>query len=185
MGFPRSDDEILRFWCLEHHPHGLDIVARESPIAFGIQVSQIEVLLDPEFDPRRSFGDLATDECFTPSRRFVVEENAVTGEEIIGLAVVNGHPVGIHLCCAIRTSRIKWSGFSLRHLEDFSEHFAGGRLIELRLQPGLANGFQKTNGPQSCDFSRVLRNVEAHTNVTLCPKVVYFFWLDCAEYTIQ
>lgn len=43
-------------------------------------------------------GDLASDECFTSSGRFVVEEDAVTGEHTIGFSVVNDYPVGIKLC---------------------------------------------------------------------------------------
>lgn len=40
------------------------------------------------------------------------------------------------------------------------------------MQPGLPDGFQQTDGPDARGVARVLRFVEADTNVRLCAEVV-------------
>ena len=45
MRFARRDDIIVRLVLLKHQPHGLDEISGMSPIAFGVEVAEIEFVL--------------------------------------------------------------------------------------------------------------------------------------------
>ena len=51
--------------------------------------------------------DLARDERLAAARRLVIEEDAVDGEEAVGLAIVDRHPVRVDLRHAVRAARIE------------------------------------------------------------------------------
>src|SRR5690606_12878071 len=44
-GYSCSDNEIFRFFLLQDQPHCLDIVLGMAPVAFSIQVTQVEAAL--------------------------------------------------------------------------------------------------------------------------------------------
>src|SRR6266496_2640363 len=46
VGFSGRDDVVVGLVMLEHHPHRLDIVAREAPVALGVQVAEVQLLLE-------------------------------------------------------------------------------------------------------------------------------------------
>ena len=94
IGFACGDDEIAGFCMLQHHPHGFDVIAGETPVAAGVEIAQVKFFLQPGFDAAEGAGDLAGDEGFTAARGFVVEEDAVRNEEVIGFAVIDGIPMG-------------------------------------------------------------------------------------------
>jgi hypothetical protein len=58
----RGDHVVLRGVALEHQPHGLDIVLRVAPIAFGVEVAQSQLLGQTVLDRGRVPCDLAGDE---------------------------------------------------------------------------------------------------------------------------
>ena len=58
-------DIIVGFWHLEHHPHHLDIVTCESPVALGVEVSEVDLVLHAELDASDCSCDFACDEGFT------------------------------------------------------------------------------------------------------------------------
>lgn len=60
-----SNNIVVCFWHLEHHPHHLDIVAGESPVAFGVEVTKVDLVLHAELDAADCSGDLACYEGFT------------------------------------------------------------------------------------------------------------------------
>ena len=94
IGFAGGDDKIAGFGMLQHHPHGFDVIAGETPIAAGVEIAEIKFFLQPGFDAAEGAGDFAGDEGFAAAGRFVVEEDAVGNEEVIGFAVVDGVPMG-------------------------------------------------------------------------------------------
>src|SRR5690348_16938059 len=102
----------------------------------------------------------------------MVEEYAVAGVQAVGLSIVDGNPIGIDFGGAIGTARIKRRGFALRHFENLPEHFAGGRLVELRFESRFPDGLKETNSAEPGDFAGVLGNIEADTHMALCAEVV-------------
>ena len=56
----------------------------------------------------------------TTARGFVVKQDAVAGEHVIGLAVVLDGPVGVKLSDAVRGARVERGGFLLGNLHDLA-----------------------------------------------------------------
>ena len=59
MHLTGGDYVIIGLWGLEDLPHGLDVVAGEAPVAFGVQVTQVDGVLEAEFDARDGAGSLS------------------------------------------------------------------------------------------------------------------------------
>ena len=93
---PGGDDEVFRLVLLEHEPLHFHVIAGMAPVAQGVQVAEVEAVLQAEGDAGDGAGDLAGDEGFAAQRGFVVEEDAVAGVDAVGLAVVDGDPEGVH-----------------------------------------------------------------------------------------
>src|SRR5262252_1724387 len=122
-----GDDVIVGLVVLQHHPHRLDVVAREAPVALGVQVAEVQLLLQPVANAGGGPGDLAGDERDPAPRRFVVEEDAAGDEHPVRLAVVLGQLVGEHLGARVRAARLERRGLALGRLRA-AEHLAGRRL---------------------------------------------------------
>ena len=118
---------------LEHHPLHADVVLGVAPVAEGIHVAEEQAGLEALGDVGDAAGDLAGDEGLAAARRLVVEEDAVAGIHAVGLAVVHGDPVGIHLGHRIGRARVERRGFRLRDLLDQAVELGGGCLIEAGL----------------------------------------------------
>ena len=82
-----GNDEIVRRILLEDQPHGLNKVPGIAPVSLGLEIPEKELILKPELDSRGSAGDLSGNKGLTPSRGFMVEENAVGSKDIIGLTM--------------------------------------------------------------------------------------------------
>ena len=63
-----ADDEVVALRLLEHEPHRLDVVLRVAPVAAGLEVAEVELLLQPELDARGGARDLARDERLAAPR---------------------------------------------------------------------------------------------------------------------
>ncbi len=188
MGFAGGYDVIVRGFGLQHHPHGFDIIAGIAPIAFGVEVAEEELLLQPQLDAAERAGNLAGDEGFAAALRFVIEENAVADEQAIGFAVIDGIPVSRDFADGIGTARIKRRGFALRRMGG-AEHFRGAGLVEARLLLGsggvVAQGFQDTERSGSYDIGGVFGLIEADAHVGLGREVVDFIGLNLFEDVAQ
>ena len=93
-----------------------------APVAAGIEIAEIELLLQPHLDPGRRAGDLARDKRFAATRRFVIKEYAVAGEQIVRLAIIDRYEIAVCLCATVGGARIERRGFGLRFFQDFSKH---------------------------------------------------------------
>ena len=91
------------------------------PIALGIHVAQIQLVLQSQPDARQRTCDLARDEGLATHRRFMVEQDAVARIDPVGLAIVHGNPVGVQLGAGIGRARVERRGLLLRYLLDFAE----------------------------------------------------------------
>jgi len=123
-----GEDKVISSLLLEHAPHTLDIVTGVTPITLGIQVSEVQALLLLEVDRRDSAGNLAGDEGAATARGLVVEEDTVAGIHVVGLTVVDGDPVGVHLGNTIGRAGVEGSGLALGDLSNLSVQLGGGSL---------------------------------------------------------
>src|SRR5579864_9261345 len=129
---PRGNDVIVGEFLLQHQPHGSHIVLRVTPIATGIKVAQIEFLLQSEFDPAQTAGNLARHKSFAAPRGLMVKQDSVADEEIVSLALIDSVPMSGQLADSIRASWIKRCAFVLRRRRR-AKHFRGSRLIKASL----------------------------------------------------
>src|SRR5262249_27842497 len=79
----RRDHDIIRFGLLENQPHCLDVFLRVSPVTSGVQVTQIEFVLQTGLDPCNGPRDLTGHERLAAPWRLVIEKNPVTGMEAV------------------------------------------------------------------------------------------------------
>src|ERR1017187_5187007 len=181
MRFAGCDDVVVRFFLLQHEPHGFDIFRRVTPVAFCVEVPQIQLLLQTGFNASGSARDLARNERFAAARRFVIEQNPVAGVNAVRLAVVHRHPVGVNLGRAVRTSRIKGSGFALRRFPHQAKHFTAARLVKTRFRRRVSHRFEDARGSDPSHVAGVFRNVEAYANVALRAEIVYLVRFDFCD----
>jgi len=130
VSFAGGDDVVVGDVLLQHPPHRAHVILGVAPVAFRVEVAQIQGLLQAQVDVGDGAGDLAGDEGFATNRRFVVEQDAVAGMHPVGFAVVDGDPVAIDLGGGVRAARVEGRGFLLGNFLDLAEHFAGGGLVE-------------------------------------------------------
>ena len=70
------------------------------------------MLLEADLDAGEAAGDLAGDEGLAAQGRLVVEEDAVAGVDAVGLAVVDGDPVGVELGDGVGGARVERRGLA-------------------------------------------------------------------------
>ncbi len=62
VGLAGRQHVVVGLVLLQHQPHALDVVARVAPVALGVEIAEIEALLQAELDRRDRARDLARDE---------------------------------------------------------------------------------------------------------------------------
>src|SRR5690606_6969697 len=146
-----------------------DEIPRVTPIAPGVEISEMELLLQAHDDGRDTAGHLARDESLAAYRALVIEENAVGGMKAVGLAVVDRDPVGIELRHRIGAARIEWGRLVLRRRLHLAVELRGRGLIEAHLlaEPENADRLKKPQRPHGVGVGRILRRFEAHLHVAL------------------
>ena len=104
----------------------------------------------------------------------MVEQDAVRGEDAVGLPIIDGDPVGVELGRGIGAAGIERRRLALRRLPDLAEKLAGRCLVEARvvLQPQDTYGLQEAQSPQRVGVGRVLRGLERDLDVALRGEVV-------------
>jgi hypothetical protein len=60
--FADGNDVIVGGLRLQHQPHRFDVVAGETPVALGVEISQEQILLNTQLDAGCGFCDLARHE---------------------------------------------------------------------------------------------------------------------------
>jgi hypothetical protein len=183
----RGNDKVFRLVLLEHEPLHLDIVFGMAPVAAGIQISQVQAVLEPQADAGQRPGDFAGDKGFPADRGFMVEQNAVARIDAIGFPVVDADPEGIELGCGIGTAGVERGGFSLRGLLNLAVKLRGGGLVK----PGFVfqfqkpDAFQQAQGAQGIGVGSVFRGFKGHGHMALGCQVVDLIRLDLLENTDQ
>jgi len=54
MTLAGSNDKVVRLGLLQHQPHRFDVVAGETPIAFGAKIAESELVWSPSLIRPRS-----------------------------------------------------------------------------------------------------------------------------------
>jgi hypothetical protein len=63
--------------------HGADVVLGVAPVALGVEVAEVEGVLQALLDAGGGAGDLAGDEGLAAAFALVVEEDAVAGVQAV------------------------------------------------------------------------------------------------------
>ena len=126
----RGHHKVLGRVLLQHQPHALHVVARVAPVARRVEVAQAHALLHPRLDRRHGPRDLARDKGLAAPRALVVEEDAVDGEHIVRLAVVDDAPVAHQLGARVGGARVEGRLLALPRLLDLAIQLGGGCLDE-------------------------------------------------------
>lgn len=121
--FAGSDDVVVCFILLEHEPHGFDVVFGVTPVAEGIEVTEVKFFLQAEFYAGGCTSDFASDEGFAAAFGLVVKEDTAGCVEVVGFAVVDGYVVTEDFGAGIGRARVEGGCFFLRGFEDLAEHF--------------------------------------------------------------
>src|ERR1043166_3324569 len=106
MRFPRRHHIIVWPILLQHPPHRLDVIARESPVALRAQVAEIESALRAGDDAPHRPRNLAGDKILAASWGFVIEEDSVGDEQAIRLSMIHCEPVRCDLADGVRAARV-------------------------------------------------------------------------------
>src|SRR5713226_7712921 len=97
---------------------------RMTPVAFGVQVAQSNLLGLAAEDLGDAAGHLAGDKVLAAPWRLVIEQDPAAGEQLVGLAIVNRHPVGVELGGRVRASRMERRSLALGRRRE-AEHLRG------------------------------------------------------------
>ena len=127
--------------------------------------------------------DLARDEGLAAQRRFVVEQDAVAGVQAVGLAIIDGDPVGVNLGGAVGRARVERRGLALRNLLNLAEHLGGRGLVEagLALEPQDADRLEHSQRADRIRVRGVFGRFERHCHVALRRQVVDLVRLDLLD----
>src|SRR3984885_2449940 len=105
-GLACRQHEIVRLVRLQDHVHALDVVLGMTPVAFRLEIAEIERVFETSLDAGDAARDLARHKGLAADRTFMIEQDAIRGEHAVGLAVVHGDPVPVELGDAIGRARI-------------------------------------------------------------------------------
>ncbi len=180
MGFSGRQHIVVRLVLLQHQPHALDKVPGMSPVAPGIQIAQIELVLQAELDRGNGAGDLAGDEGLAAQRALVIEQDTVGGVQVIGLPIVHRDPVGIELGGGIGAARPERGCLALRRFLHLAIEFGCGCLIETDglLHPQDPDRLQQSQRSDRIGVCRIFRGLETDLNVALGSEIVDLVGLD-------
>ena len=170
----RGDDVVLGLAGLEDEPHTLDVVLGVAPVAQGVEVAEVEFVLQPLGDAGGGEGDLAGDEGLAAALALVVEEDAVAAEHAVGVAVLLDDPEAVLLGDGVGAEGVEGGVLVLRHFLDLAVELGGGGLVDLAAtgEAYLADGLDDAEDADGIDIGGELGGVEADLHVALGGEVV-------------
>src|SRR4051812_25048952 len=101
MLYSGGNHEIFRTLLLQHQPHGLHIIAGVTPISFGVQIAQVEAVLQPQLYSRQGPDYLPGNKRLSTNRRFMIEKKTTAGIKTVGVSIAGSNPVRIELRDAV------------------------------------------------------------------------------------
>ena len=178
-----GDNKILRRIMLQNHPHTFHIVLCVAPVAQGIQVSELQLILQTARDSAGSQGNLSGDKVFAAAFGFVVKQDAVDRKHAIGLPILLGDPKAVLLCNGIGTVWVKRRQLVLRNLLNLAVKLRGGCLINFAGLGKAQNphSLQNTEDTDCVHVSGIFWHVKADLYVALRGKIIDFVRLYLAD----
>mmetsp|Transcript_17850 Transcript_17850/g.51104 ORF Transcript_17850/g.51104 Transcript_17850/m.51104 type:complete len:423 (-) Transcript_17850:52-1320(-) len=169
-----SEDVVIGLILLKHAPHTLDVVAGMAPITLGVDVSEVEALVDALMDAGDGGGDLTGDEGLATAGTLVVEEDAVGKVHAVSLTVVHKDPEGVLLGDSIGRTGVEGGGLGLGNLADLAVQLGGGGLVEfdLLLHAAGADGIEHAEDANTIGIGGVLGHIEGNLDVGHGAEVV-------------
>ena len=183
--FTGGDDEILWLVVLQDEPHALHIILGVAPIATARQIAKIEFLLLPLLDAGCGERNLSGHKGLATALTLMIEQNAVAGKHVVGIAVFFHNPVTVLLGHGIRTVGVERRVLVLRHFLHLAIELGGRSLIDAATvgQSQLAHSLQDAQHTHGIHIGRVFGRVEAHLHMALSREVVDFGWTDHTDDT--
>ena len=169
-----GDDEVLGLVVLQNQPHALHIVLGIAPVAQGVEVAQIEAVLQALRDAGGGESDLARNECLAATLALMVEEDTRAAEHIVCLAVFLDNPETIELGNGIGTVGMEGGVLVLGDLLHLAVELTGAGLIDAAglLQMAGTDGLEHAEYAGGIDIGRELGRVETYLHVALGGEVV-------------
>ena len=169
----RGNDVVLGLAGLEDEPHTLDVVLGVAPVAEGVEVAEVEFVLQALGDAGGE-GDLARDEGLATALALVVEEDAVAAEHAVGVAVLLDDPEAVLLGDGVGAEGVEGGVLVLGHFLDLAVELGGGGLVDLAAigEAYLADGLDDAEDADGIDIGGELGGVEADLHMALGGKVV-------------
>ena len=143
MLYSCGNDEILRLVMLQHQPHAFHVILRIPPVSLGVQIPQIQLVLNTTGNSAGCQCDLTGHKILSAALRFMVKQDSVHCEHIVCIPVFLYDPEAILFCHCIGTVWMERCILVLRHFFHSSVQFGSGCLIDAA---GLG---------QSCDTYRL------------------------------
>ena len=177
--------KVVVLGLLHDEPHALHIVFCVAPVAVGVEVAEVELVLKPVDDACGGNCDFACHESFATALALMVEENAVDGKHTIALAVVLRNPEAVDFGAGIGAAWIKRSILVLGHFLHFPIKLRCACLIHLGCLFAVQNAhsLKQSQCAHSIGFGSVFGHVEGDFHMALCGKIIYFVGLDLLDYT--
>ena len=173
----RGDHVIIRRILLQHSPHGFHIFLGVAPVALGIQVTQVQFILQADLDAGHGEGNFPGHKRLPAPGRFVIEQNAAARMHVVGFAEVHRDPVRINLSASIGTAWIKRRLFRLRCFPHLAKHLTGRRLVITRLHASSPNRLQQPHRAHRGHVRGIIRNIKAHLHMALCSEIIHLIGL--------
>ena len=174
VGLSGSKDVVIGLVLLKHAPHTLDVVAGMAPIALGVDVAEVEALVNALVNAGDGGGDLTGDEGLATAGTLVVEEDTVGKVHAVGLAVVHEDPEGVLLGDGVGRTGVEGGGLGLGDLTDLTVELRGGGLVEadLLLHTAGTDGVEHAEDTNTIGIGGVLGHVEGNLDVGHGAEVV-------------
>jgi len=172
--YARGNDVVLGLARLEDEPHTLDVVLGVAPVTKGVEVAEVEFVLQALGDAGGGEGDLARDEGLATALALVVEEDAVATEHTVGVAVLLDDPEAVLLGDGVGAEGVEGGVLVLRDFLDLAVELGGGGLVDLAAigEAYLADGLDDAEDADGIDIGGELGGVEADLHVALGGEVV-------------
>ena len=187
MVFAGSNHEIIGLGLLHYQPHALHIIFGIAPVAVGVEVAEVELILQSVGNASCCNSDFSSHESLAASLAFVVEENTIHGIHSIAFAIVFRNPESIELCAGVWAARIERSTLVLRYFLNLSIKLGGACLIYFRNFFALqySHGFEKSQSAHSIGIGSVFGHIKRNFHVALSGKIIYFVGLNFLDYSNQ
>ena len=156
--FPRIDLILCRNVLIYFAPP----LQRRARVVHGVHARVVELV------PRPVIGAARVSRVVPPVQPARVVRHR---EQVVGLAVVDRHPVRVELGRAVRRPRVEGGGLVLRRRRR-AEHLRGRGLVEAGVDARSPDRLEQPERADRVGRGGVLRHLEGHLHVALRPEVV-------------